>query len=231
MADVRPETKRQKLPRLPKNVTVSKRPLLRPAIPSPYSGSGSQKVVYISSRTPFMSAVKRVQKLLHQVEARAAQSAAATTGSRKRKYGASEEGDRIAQTAAALAAQQQHNKDRDQQREVVMKATGKAIEKALGLALWFQQREGFGVRIETGSIGAIDDIVPVEGGSRGDGNDEDEKSARMSEGVDGDADMDDADADGRNAERSTTEAAQPEDEIPETRIRYASTIEVAVFAS
>lgn len=192
------------------DVTVSKRPLMRPAIPSPYSGSATQKVVYISSRTPFMSAVKRVQKLLSQVEKRATQSAATETrNSKKRKFGATEDdmGD-ITQIAAKLAEDKSGDKD-----EVVMKATGKAIEKALNMALWFQQREEFGIRIKTGSVGAIDDIVPAEE------EPDDAEETRK----DGDAQMKDANVD--DEEKDITQ----DEDIPETRIRYASTIEVAVF--
>ena len=46
--------------------------------------------------------------------------------------------------------------------EVLLKATGKAIEKVLGLALFFQGQEDLVVKIRTGSVGAVDDIVEVE---------------------------------------------------------------------
>ena len=54
---------------------ISKRPLLRPKIASKYASEREAKVVYVSSKTPFMSAVKRVQSLLGQVEKRKVQSA------------------------------------------------------------------------------------------------------------------------------------------------------------
>ncbi len=43
-----------------------------------------------------------------------------------------------------------------------MKATGKAIEKGLNLALFFQQKPDYQVRIVTSSVDAIDDIVMKE---------------------------------------------------------------------
>lgn len=161
-----------------------------------------------------MSAVKRVQKLLAQVEKRATQSAAADTrNSKKRKFGAVEDDmSDIAHIAAKLAEKRSGEKD-----EVVMKATGKAIEKALNLALWFQQREKFGVRIKTGTVGAIDDIVPAEGEAGG----VDEEPQK-----DGDSKMKDADGDTAEAKGGMEDHDQ---DIPETRIRYASTVEVAVF--
>lgn len=57
--------------------------------------------------------------------------------------------------------------------EVILKGTGKAIEKVLALAAWFQDeaQDHIGVKVvlRTSSVGAIDDVVPsgegsVEGG-------------------------------------------------------------------
>jgi ribonuclease P/MRP protein subunit POP7 len=47
--------------------------------------------------------------------------------------------------------------------EVIMKATGKAIEKLLRLAIWWQGQKGVVVRIRTGSVGAVDDVVEKGG--------------------------------------------------------------------
>jgi len=44
---------------------------------------------------------------------------------------------------------------------VILKATGKAIEKLLRLAIWFQGQEDLTVRLRTGSVGAVDDVVGV----------------------------------------------------------------------
>lgn len=46
--------------------------------------------------------------------------------------------------------------------EVVVKASGKAIERALNLGLYFSKEEDCRVRIRTGTAGAVDD-VEVEG--------------------------------------------------------------------
>src|SRR4051812_43443197 len=54
-----------------KDARIEKRPLLHPPIASPYVGRQVQKVVYVSSNTPFISAVKRVRNLLDQVDKRA----------------------------------------------------------------------------------------------------------------------------------------------------------------
>lgn len=141
-----------------------------------------------------MSAVKRVQKLLLQVEKRSAQSASAQVSSSRPKYTTSgnDEISDIERVAAVMAANK-HERD-----EIILKATGKAIAKALSLGVWFDQRFEYHVRIETGTVGAIDDIVPPEDAV------EEEDQTMKDEG---------------------------EDEIPESRIRYASTIQIFVSAA
>ncbi len=74
--------------------------------------------------------------------------------------------------------------------EVVMKATNRAIERVLGLAVYFQGQTDCRVRIRTGGVGVVDDIVQSEEGGE-DGDDEGE-------------------------------------ELPESRIRKLSVVEVAV---
>ncbi|KAG2160492.1 hypothetical protein VTO58DRAFT_104973 [Aureobasidium pullulans] len=177
----------RKMSRLPKDYKVEKRPLLRPPITSQYANASAPKIVYVSTKTPFMSAVKRVQKLLAQAEKRLAQSAADQVSKRPKYSHVNDEISDIERIASTMASQ------RDEQDEIVLKGTGKAIAKAMSLALWFQQRVEYNVRIETGTVGAIDDIIPPEG--------EDEQM--QDEGED----------------------------IPESRIRYASTIQIFVSAA
>jgi ribonuclease P/MRP protein subunit POP7 len=44
------------------------------------------------------------------------------------------------------------------QEEVVVKATGRAIEKALNIALYFQKQDDCKAVLRTGEVGAVDDI-------------------------------------------------------------------------
>ncbi|KAG9568246.1 hypothetical protein KCU71_g3030, partial [Aureobasidium melanogenum] len=166
----------RKMSRLPKDYKVEKRPLLRPPITSQYANADIAKVVY---------------KLLAQAEKRLAQSAADQVSNRPKYSHTNDEITDIERVAATMAAQK-HDQD-----EVVLKATGKAIAKALSLALWFQQRVEYNVRIETGTVGAIDDIVPP-------------KETRQDE----DQNMKDQ-----------------EEDVPESRIRYASTIQIFISAA
>jgi ribonuclease P/MRP protein subunit POP7 len=168
---------------------VEKRPLLRPPITSQYASSQHSKVIYISTKTPFMSAIKRVQKLLLQAEKRSAQSASDQVSSRPKYSVSSNDEITDIERVATIMAAEKHDQD-----EIVLKATGKAIAKALSLALWFDEKVEYNIRIETGTVGAIDDIVAPE--------DEDQN---MKE-------------DGQ-------------EDIPESRIRYASTIQIFVSAA
>jgi ribonuclease P/MRP protein subunit POP7 len=185
---------------------IEKRPLLRPAITSTYTNASTPKTIYISSKTPFMSAIKRAQKLLAQAEKRQAQSAADQISKQQQQQRGSkyttttnqnnnnnDDISDIERIAAAMAEIAKNSSD-----EVILRATGKAISKALEMALWFQQRAEYAIRIETGTVGAIDDIVAPDGNA---GHDE----AMVLDGGGGD-----------------------DAGIPESRIRYASTIQIFV---
>ena len=78
--------------------------------------------------------------------------------------------------------------------EVVLKATGRAIQNVLGLALFFQGQDDCRVRLRTGTVGVIDDIVESE----------------MPKGLE------------------TEEGEEEEEELPESRVRKASFVEVAI---
>lgn len=256
----------------PSDATVSKRPLHRPAIPSPYAGANQQKVVYISSHTPFLSAVKRVEKLLDRADKRLTQ--AATTNAKKAdarlgKRKRSADGDEILGIAEEVERLKGVKRRRggdgfgfgaaeDGQDEgsagegVVLKGTGKAIHRVLELALWFQQREEqYAVRLKTGSVGAVDDIAIDEEG-QGDAS----KAAHADDGEDavegpGDTMADATQVDEPRAPTTTAEGpsmegagelpaktkkkkrkrgkeARDTEDVPETRIRYTSVLEVYV---
>ncbi|KAF2103997.1 hypothetical protein NA57DRAFT_70209 [Rhizodiscina lignyota] len=180
-----PLRKPKKLQTLPKNAKIQKRPLLRPPIPSPRASSSQQKVVYVSTRTPFMSAVKRVRKLLVLADRRAVQS-------KLHKMDAPPKDKIMAAATATL--------DRSEQEEVWIKATGRSIEKALGLAVWFQGQDEYKVRMQTGSVWAVDDVVV-------------QPKAQVMDEV---------------GEAETEAKKEEEEDIPDTRLRQTSLLEVAI---
>jgi len=139
-----------KLPKLSKNQKIQKRPLLHPPIASPRTNSSTPKIVYVSAKSPFISIVKRVQKLLGYIESRSGPTT--LKGSSERQILKNiEDGLKEARKKGKGGAEQ-----------VVMKGTGKAIEKVLALGVWFQGLEGVEVRVRTSSVGAVDDVVGEE---------------------------------------------------------------------
>lgn len=221
---------------------VAKRPLLHPAIPSPYTSAETQKIVYIATKTPFLSAVKRVEKLLKLADKRAVQSATTRQkqNSRKRKGRNDDEND--IEVIATIAEQEKARKTKDGTVEaVVIKGTGKAIDKVLSLALWFQQRDEYSIRMKTGTVAAIDDIVPGEESGlppEVEATSKETSEQGQKSGEDDGLALEPSSADDANAgaeqqpdpTKSTdqdggTEAVEP---LPETRVRYTSVVEVAV---
>ena len=153
---------------------------MHPPIPSPYAGADQPKIVYISTKTPFISAVKRVQKLLALIEERemGKVSLIGGEGSDKEKLEALD--------ASTICG--------GRQEEVLLKATGKAIKNATDLARYFQAKEDLQVQLRTGTVPVVDDLIKVE--KLGDGN--------------------------------PAEAQQMDEDIPETRVRQLSMLEVAI---
>lgn len=126
---------------------IQKRPILHPPIPSPYNGADQKKIVYVSTKTPFVSAVKRVRKLLDEIDKRSMSKINLVDGkgSDKQKLR------KLSERANASTSKGQE--------EVVLKATSKAIHNVLGLALFFQGQDDCRVRLRTGTVGVVDDIV------------------------------------------------------------------------
>ena len=221
------------------DVKITKRPLFRPSIPSPYSGRQNQKIVYISSKTPFVSAVKRVRRLLYLAEKRDLQaqiSAAASTSTASRPAGAYGRGGstikgKPGNEFAALDALNSVNArygagGKRKPEEVLIKATGKAIEKAMNMALFFQQQKDCAVVVRTGSVHAIDDIEVVKDTKkRADETAEEDLDKMNAEEIDSGKTIEkgggDADAKGFVGDNDGPH-------IPETRIRQTSVLEVAI---
>lgn len=165
-----------------------------------------------------MSAVKRVQRLLQQADKRNTQAVAAQVKQSRRKQGrgGKGKGDETEEVAARLA--ESKGGEAEAREVVLVKGTGRAVAKALEVGLWFQQRDEYGIQIRTGSVGAVDDIVEKDGigeetGGHGDDNMELDASLLADE------------------EGETQDDDQEQDEIPETRIRYTSVVEIDISLS
>ncbi|EEA20687.1 conserved hypothetical protein [Talaromyces marneffei ATCC 18224] len=139
-----------------KKYRIAKRPIPRAPVASPYVGSTVPKIVYVSSKTPFMSAVKRVQKLLRLAERRAMMP---LIGKRRHSHHHQQYGAKGGGGDVLEKCQKKLREDK-----VLVKATGRAIEKALSVGRWFEEGKGgsgeeFEVVIRTGSVCVVDDIV------------------------------------------------------------------------
>ncbi|PNY23077.1 Uncharacterized protein TCAP_06972 [Tolypocladium capitatum] len=143
----------KKLAPIPDGAKVQKRPLMRRQLPS----SSKTPIIYISSSTPFMSAVKRAQKLLDK-SLRNATAAAPKNATLH---------------ARVQALQRSGGEDNSDATAVTVMGTGKAVGKTLGVVGWFEQRGDCVVRIRTGTVGTVDDVVVADGGA------EDESRVRM----------------------------------------------------
>lgn len=149
-----------------------------------------------------MSAVRRVRKLLSHAEARVRQSTVAKAG--KGRLRTAEE--RI--LAAVVADAERRDKRRDnmerddakegRDEEVWIKGTGRAVEKVLGLAEFFRRTGDVRVRLRTGSVWAVDDVIREYSG----GVQEEEQAQE-----------------------------QAESEIPDSRLRQTSMLEVGVSSA
>ncbi|KAF9886100.1 hypothetical protein FE257_012035 [Aspergillus nanangensis] len=224
--DLQFEKKNKDMIKLPKYAKVHKRPIPHAPVASPYANSSIPKIVYVSSASPFMSAVKRVQKLLRQAEKRATASID-LSNSKKREQ------QKLAQVA--------RGHEQLQKEQVFVKATGRAMEKAMGVGRWFEQRgEEYVVRVKTGSVLVVDDVED---------EDEEEKRERdqlrdqMGSEGGGGGGLDGGDKEGvvdsksgaeekkkkkKNQQKRAGNVPMEDSELPETRTRWVNMVEIAV---
>ncbi|KAE8353246.1 Rpp20 subunit of nuclear RNase MRP and P-domain-containing protein [Aspergillus coremiiformis] len=195
------EKKNQETLKLPQYARIQKRPIPHAPTASPYAGASVPKIVYMSSKTPFMSAVKRVQKFLRVAEKRAT----ASVELLNRKKG---EGQKLAQIARGQEALRKE--------VVVVKATGRAMERALGVGRWFREREGeYSVRVETGAVLVVDDVVEDE-------------AERVRKDAGADAEEGCVSKSAAKRRRRAANALAEMEELPETRTRWVNKVEISI---
>lgn len=170
-----------------------------------------------------MSAVKRVQKLLRQAEKRAM--ASLDLGSKKKT-----EKQKLAQLAAGHDALRKGKGEE----EVFVKATGRAMEKALAVGRWFETREAeYVTRVKTGCVLVVDDVVEDEEMRRrvideGEKVGEEEKEKQQQQ-EDKDSETTSAPPVSKSAAKKRKRAANAEsEELPESRTRWVNVVDIAV---
>lgn len=173
-----------------------------------------------------MSAVKRVMKLLHHVEKRALDASGPSASENQEKKGKGAE-------------------------EIFVKATGRAIEKALSVGRWFERdQDKFCVRVTTGTVLVVDDVEEDEGlkkriveeGERlqkqqpGADKSEQGESQEHSGGIGATSSLplstpsSSTPGVSKSASKKRKRAANAvtSDELPETRTRWVNMVEIAV---
>ncbi|KAF8470242.1 Rpp20 subunit of nuclear RNase MRP and P-domain-containing protein [Kalaharituber pfeilii] len=166
-----------KLPPLPPNKKLQKRPLLHPPIPNIHS-KRSPQIVYVSARTPFISAVKRIRKILDVQESAlwlgggglddaAEEQAKRVKGYRNKQRQRNKKRGGRGGASSAMGRTGAADGGRGAQlgEGVLLKATGKAIDKCLSLGMYFMKDTTVSVRIGTGSVDVVDDVVDRPGAS------------------------------------------------------------------
>jgi ribonuclease P/MRP protein subunit POP7 len=219
------EKKKTKLPKLPENAKVTKRAIHHPPIPTPFSSAQEPKVVYITTGSPFIPQIKRIRALLSESSKRSKQSLASgkpgTLSSKKVDQA-------IADAAKAKGGVKQGE-------EVFVKATGKAIERALEIGLFFQQQADCKVRVTTGSVEVVDDVEIVRAARAGKklrrslaGGEKEELEEKEKNVVVDDDDQMDVDGEEKVVVEDGKGRKRAFQDVPETRIRTVSSIQVAI---
>lgn len=153
-----------------------------------------------------MSAVKRVQKLFRQAEKRATAKINVEDTRKTEKQ-------MLAQLANAA----------EQQEEVYVKATGRAIEKVLNVGKWFEEKGSeYTVRVSTGSVLVVDDVVQDEMRKENPTQKMYKKETTTTEPEQGTVK-----SDGKKRKREEPKLAD-DYELPETRTRWVKMVEVAI---
>lgn len=171
-----------------------------------------------------MSAVKRVQKLLRQAEKRA-------TANISLEDTRTTERQKLAHLAQVSELRE----------EVFVKATGRAIEKALNVGKWFEEKETeYAVRVSTGSVLVVDDVVEDEEKKQREIQKQQRLENRKQDGSEGsNSEQQNARTDSGPSQEPTADNATKkkkrknppladDGELPESRTRWIKTVEVAV---
>jgi len=190
---------------------VEKRPIPHAPVASPYAGASVPKIVYVSSSTPFMSAVKRIQRLLTQAEKRATANINLEDTRKSEKQ--------ILEELSNVS---------EKREEVFVKATGRAIEKALNVGKWFEEKAvEYKVRVNTGSVLVVDDVVEDEELKEKEQQKQQRLEVQSETGKSGTVYKTESKSIAAKRKRQNC-STENDDEVPESRTRWIKMVEIAV---
>ncbi|OAA60268.1 hypothetical protein SPI_05392 [Niveomyces insectorum RCEF 264] len=183
-------------------------------------------VLYVSSRAPFMSLVNRAIKVLDKGPGGARWSATKVLPLQDRVDAAQRAaGDDAADAKRRAAPRSLREWRATRQREVVLLATGHAIERLTLVAAWFRRQEGYVVGLRTRWSSTIDDLFFPPGSGEAPADAKPESADRPDTVMD-----DETDADGKQAGGGVPLAEHKENESlrHDTRLRNVSCLEVSI---
>lgn len=175
-----------------------------------------------------MSAAKRVQKLLRQVEKRAMSKVDLHDGKTSEK-------DKVAQLKESTQLLRKE--------EVFIKATGRAIQKAMDLGKWFSEKDGYSINVKTGTVMVVDDIVEDDKMKERELRRQGKKEEATNQNVDKDEmEIESSTEKSQSTTEPPTDALQKKsqkkntehkrlndnEELPESRTRWVNMVEIAV---
>ncbi|KAK6821387.1 hypothetical protein PG995_002975 [Apiospora arundinis] len=138
-----------KLPPIPKGATVH-RNLIGPRQPS----TNKAFRLYVNPKTPFRSITTRVRKQLNKIlrTASSTNPQASTAQIAKRSFDLHRRVQALQHTAGSGIGL-------EDSREVIVLGTGRAIEKVLSVAAFFQGQKDCEVKLRTTSVPAVDEVL------------------------------------------------------------------------
>lgn len=136
--------------------------------------SSKDRIIYVSSSTPFMSAVKRVRKQLDRSLKSGGSSQAARKNASLHSRIESLKRDVERGARSTSSANEEYGAI------VTLMGTGKAVEKTLSLASWFEQQPDCHVVVKTKTVATVDDIIAEGDADAADAQEDESRLRRLS---------------------------------------------------
>lgn len=164
---------------------VNKRPLSRTQALQRGSHSLSsaasnpkQRIIYVGTKSPFMSIVSRARKALENGPAGVHSNSSSNGLPLAARVAALSTGRSVTSAVAAAAAAAGRRGDEEED-EVLIRGTGRAIAKTLEIAAWFTRQVDVRVSLRTMTLETLDDVVVDEDGAEAEGGFAAEEETRV----------------------------------------------------
>lgn len=116
--------------------------------------SSKDRTIYVSSTMPFMSAVKRVRKQLDRcLKSGGSSQAARKNASLHARI------ESLRRDVEKSAQNGENSANEEYGAAVTLMGTGKAVEKTLSVASWFEQEPDCRVTVRTRTVATVDDLT------------------------------------------------------------------------